>query len=299
MLTRATTDQMQAPNPPIQKESGLRDLVTIVLVTRNRPELVRDVIGRLRGGPLADLPIIVVDDASDVPVRVEGPGVTLSRNATRKGLVLSRTGANLSSRTEFVLSLDDDSWPKSGDLRAAVAYLRSQPDVLALSFPIRNKHGRWQLRSLASKPYPVRGFVGCAHLMRVEHFRALGGYGTAVVHQGEELELAARGFLLGKRCVHFPGFVVHHDVTPVSRDVDRMLFHDGRNKVRFLRTFCPRMFLPWRLFKTLIEMVIFSWRNRRLAPLRGWREGMLEKMGSDVPRFTGEQWSAWRSVPYV
>jgi GT2 family glycosyltransferase len=276
--------------------------VTVVIVTRNRPALLRRTLATLRASALRDMPVIVMDDASDEPLVLDGVDLDLRllRNATREGYVTSRTRANLAAGTPFVLSLDDDSWPRSGDFLSALEYLRSCDDVLALTFPISAPGDRWQVASLADAPYAVKGFVGCAHLLHVGHFQDLGGYSSAMVHQGEELEIAARGFARGLRVVHFPGFVVHHEYTSVGRDVNRMLFHGARNKARFLRAFCPRGRLAWYLLRALAEAVIFSVVHRRISPSRGWWRGVRERLISDASRrFDASRWREWRSLPYA
>jgi GT2 family glycosyltransferase len=277
-------------------------LVTVVVVTRNRPELLRATVGRVREALPGGLPLLVVDDASDEPVRaVPGDGaMRVLRHESRAGLVAARNGANLAAGTPFVLSLDDDSWPVEGDLGAAVDFLSGEPDVLALAFPIRRPGGGWQVSSAAAHPYPVRAFVGCAHLLRVGHFRALGGYGAAVVHQGEEMELAARASGRGLRCVHFPGFVVHHEHTAVARDPDRVLFHGMRNKARFARAYCPAPLVPWSLAKCAAEAALFAARHRRTSPVRGLARGFFEKLDrTGRAPLTLPQWRRWRALPYA
>lgn len=286
---------------PARDTATLAGKVTVVIVSRNRAALLQKTLQTLRASLPCALPTYVVDDASDRPLSLENHDglTTLSRNRHRRGLVASRNDANFAIATPYVLSLDDDSWPVAGKLDAAVAFLDSEPEALALAFPIRRPHGKWQVPSVAARPYPVKAFVGCAHLMDARHFRALGGYSAEIIHQGEELDLAARGRARGLRCIHFPGFVVHHEHTNVARDVDRMLFHGGRNKVRLIRTFCPENRIAWLTTRALVEMAIFAVQHRRTSPLRGWWRGLREPVSSGPEvRFTPASWREWRSLPY-
>lgn len=276
--------------------------VTVVIVTRNREIMLRNTLLKIRQALPYSLPLRVVDDASDRPLSLDDVdrSAHLSRNRERRGLVTSRNDANLSVDTPYVLSFDDDSWPVGGDLEAAVKYMEATTDVLALSFPIRRPGGNWQVESIAPEPYPAKGFVGCGHLLNVRHFRSLGGYSAHVIHQGEEFELAARGTTRHLRCMHFPGFVVHHEHTQQARDMYRVLFHGGRNKVRLIRTFCPRPQVPRFLFRAFAEMVYFAFQHRSTASLRGWYRGLREPI-LDEPgiRFSPEAWTEWKALPYA
>jgi hypothetical protein len=70
---------------------------------------------------------------------------------------------------------------------------------------IGSKEFNWS-RAIFSPIYQVRSLIGCGHLMNLPHLWKVGGYREELVHQGEEIDLAARAFKEDFKCFHFPGF---------------------------------------------------------------------------------------------
>src|SRR5258707_13226908 len=107
-------------------------MITVGIVTRNRPEMLRKCLASL--GLIGDLlaEVIVVDDTSDVPAaEVLGDlperiarRLRVVRQMAREGYIVARNRIVRESTTEYVLLMDDDAWLLDGaGIREAVALL--------------------------------------------------------------------------------------------------------------------------------------------------------------------------------
>lgn len=92
-------------------------LVSVIIPTRNRTELLQRAIESVLDQTWDNLEILITDDASDdeTPAlleryRKEGYPVTVIRNETPKGASASRNAALEKAKGEFVTGLDDDDY---------------------------------------------------------------------------------------------------------------------------------------------------------------------------------------------
>ncbi len=196
--------------------------------------------------------------------------------------------------------MDDDSFPVEGDLGAALAFAESKSDVLCLAFPVFNPtDGAYQSASRGETPYPVRAFIGCAHLMHLPAFLRLGGYREELLHQGEEMDLAARGLLAGLRCFHFPGLVVHHTASNRGRDWSRMDYFGARNSLLWNDWYAPSRLRAWQQAKTFAGRTLLLLRLRRRSLWDGQLAGLRDARALRALRqpFPTRLYEAWRHLP--
>ena len=100
-------------------------LVTVVVPTYRRPEMLAEAVRSILGQTVRELRIIVVDDGGGLPSLPADPRVTavsLRRNTAVAGVVRN-VGIRL-ARTEFVAFLDDDNRWEPGHLATALGALR-------------------------------------------------------------------------------------------------------------------------------------------------------------------------------
>src|SRR3990167_10174230 len=81
---------------------------TIIITTYNRPELFKRALKSALSQTYKDYEIIVVDDCSDIPVKVPD-GVWLIRQPTNKGLSAARNKGIDNAHGEYIVCLDDDN----------------------------------------------------------------------------------------------------------------------------------------------------------------------------------------------
>ena len=281
----------------------MQDSVTIGICTKDRWDDLDLTLEHVRTRMPA-IRVIVVDDGSSMAppstVRAKIPHDNFVSDGMNRGYIERRNQIASLVRTDFYLSLDDDSYIIDGSLEEAVAFARSIPDLLCIGFPVVNSRGDSEVAPRA-KPMPVRHFIGCAHLMHVGRFRELGGYRNELVHQGEEMELAARGFTRSLVCWQFPGVTVLHNYSMISRNWNRMDFYGARNRYLWNDWFVPPSQRSSRQMRLLCERLVLSLRTRRGGHLRGWfagRRRACELRNFRAP-FSRKQFAQWNSLPVL
>ncbi|WP_256973389.1 glycosyltransferase family 2 protein [Nostoc sp. T09] len=260
---------------------NLADLVSIGITTKNRWQDLKITLTKIKEAGLAALPILIFDDASDevCPFDISDLSlqIKLQRFTESKGLIVRRNQIAQTIQTKYYLSLDDDSYPVSGSLEAAVAFAESVANLLCVSFPIYNPIlANYQNQSFNNHPYQVRCFVGCGHLLHREKFIQLGGYCAELIHQGEEMEIAARAFQKGWYCYHFPQFLIHHTASNTGRNWHRMDFYGARNNVLWNDWFVPHQLKLIKQVRTLLSRLSLGIKVRRWGQVQGEYAGFKD-----------------------
>jgi GT2 family glycosyltransferase len=204
-------------------------------------------------------------------------------------------------KADYYLSLDDDSYPCDQNIWNAVEYMEKNKVVGVVGFEIGRLDGSYQVKSRANVPYQTRSFVGCAHLLRVETFRELGGYDESLIHQGEEMHYGALLFKNGYVCMHFPGVRFIHEATQVARAHARVRFHAARNKILWAYDFAPSAWsMLIKMFRGAVEQGYLAIHERSIARPRGLLTGFRECLFSRRPRvrLTGGQFKSLCALEY-
>ncbi|MDZ8052247.1 MAG: glycosyltransferase family 2 protein [Aulosira sp. ZfuVER01] len=262
---------------------NLADLVSIGITTKNRWQDLKNTLTKIKEVGLGALPILIFDDASDetCPFSLSDLSlqIKLKRFTESKGLIVRRNQIAQEIQTKYYLSLDDDSYPVSGSLEAAIAFAESLDKLLCLSFPIYNPVlAKYQNQSFGTHPYQVRGFVGCGHLLHRERFIQLGGYCEELIHQGEEIEIAARAFQQSWYCYHFPQFLIHHTASNTGRNWHRMDFYGARNNVLWNDWFVPQQLKLIKQVRTLVSRLSLGIKVKRWGQFQGECAGFRDIM---------------------
>ncbi|MCH7960786.1 MAG: glycosyltransferase [Planctomycetes bacterium] len=217
-------------------------MITYVIPTRNRPERLADTLwalGALRGHAASlGAEIIVVDNASDHPPKVEGPldnGIpvrlivrTENEGAASRNIAVQEANP----RSQWIVMLDDDSFPLDTGFLHRLA--SAPPDVAAVSADILLPHtGRREMGGLPAV------FVGCGVAIRRSVFLELGGYDPAFNYYVEEYDLAARMLIAGYRVQFDRWFRVEHHKTNAGRDMNTILARLVRNNGWIIRRYAP------------------------------------------------------------
>jgi glycosyltransferase involved in cell wall biosynthesis len=106
--------------------------VTVVIATRDRPEMLREAIGAVRSQTGVDgIEVIVVFDHSEpdptLATEEDGFGIRVITNSRKPGLAGARNSGILEARGRYVAFCDDDDYWLPGKLAAQVAALRGNP----------------------------------------------------------------------------------------------------------------------------------------------------------------------------
>lgn len=276
---------------------------TISITTKDRNAVVAGTVRELARLAPEAAELLLVDDGSQPPLDPATFGalpfpLRLIRHETSQGVIPSRNEIARACRTPCILSCDDDSYPISGSVSAAAAYLEAHPGIFGLSFPYLEGAARKAMNpSLHPEPYPVRMFAACAFMFRTAQFVQLGGYSPWLIKQNEERDLAYRALLNGWDICHYPALTMFHHYTPVARNMDRQDFLTMRNEMglELLR-------IPWgpallKLVRNGLLALTWTLRQRRTCHVRGYLAGLT--LSAAVPgRLSWKQYRAFLARPW-
>lgn len=197
-----------APAPAATDHSG----VTVVIPARSAAGPIRELLTTLP----VDLPVILVDDGSPIPLAPlvdERPGMTVLRHARSRGPAAARNAGAAAARTPWIAFIDADTIPDprwidrlkaqvadtvTGDGDAATVVLAA-PQIVPLA---GSGSGGWfeqrvcalDLGHTPSEVGPGRAVSyvpSAAMLVRAESFAAVGGFNEQM-HVGEDVDLVWR-----------------------------------------------------------------------------------------------------------
>jgi GT2 family glycosyltransferase len=266
---------------------------TVVITTRNRKEdLQRAIQSCLEQD--TDIEVLVFDDAStdgtSDMVQREFPNVRLLRTEQRVGYIALRNRGFEIANGEIVFSIDDDArFTDPSTVREALQAFAEDETLgaLALRYTEPNRTARQGYMPEVPSGTQLRNYIGCAHAIRVDAAKKMGGYREFLVHQGEERDLCLRMLDAGYSVRYLNSPPIVHEPSPI-RDHNRLAYLGHRNTFLFdvinvpfpnvvgrlsadvllllkhritLRTF------PSRVYNTFRSLVACLWFLPRRAPV--------------------------------
>lgn len=251
--------------------------ISYILPTRNRPETLAVTLRALGSLPPHRAEVIVVDNASTslpawlhgghAPPLANGLPLNVLRLPANHGAAARNHGALISDRaSEWLILLDDDSYPTSLDFLAVLA--AQSADVLAVAADIHLP--RTQRRESGGLP---EVFIGCGVAIRRDAFLNSGGYDPSFNYYVEEYDLAARFIASGGSIAWSRSFQIDHLKDPAHRDMNLILARLVRNNGWVMQRYAPESV-------RLTELRETRRRYRRIAQqeeaLRGFGEGLRD-----------------------
>jgi GT2 family glycosyltransferase len=250
-------------------------VVSIILATHNRRETLLDTLEKLQSPFLCrvDREVIVVDNASTdgtaAIVADRYPDLRFIRSVNNLGACAKNLALPLAAG-EFIIFLDDDSYPEPGAIDAMVRQFQSDPKLGAISFAVTLPDGAGECSA-----YPTV-FIGCGVGLRKSALDEVGGLPDDFFMQAEEYDLSLRLLAAGWRVRRCPDLRVHHKKTPVARISDRTMRLDVRNNLLLIARYFPSRFM-WRYARDwMMRYALFAKSaGQRAAFWRGLAEGIL------------------------
>ncbi|MBL8764048.1 MAG: glycosyltransferase [Phycisphaerae bacterium] len=202
----------------------------VVIVTRDRAQSLERTLHELAAIPETGLaPIVVVDNGSSSPHASRNraacavhPHARLVDAGGNLGVASFNLGAR-SLNTDTILILDDDAWPESGAVAAALALLASRPNIAAVALHPhhpRTRRSEWPFvassRSAAVAPRGGWPFLQCGNLIRHADYLAAGGYEPAYFLYSNDTDLALKLLARGRDVWFDPAWIVWHDCPTAS-----------------------------------------------------------------------------------
>jgi hypothetical protein len=217
--------------------------VSFLLPTFNRRDVVLSTLDRIQacGLPPNDFEVLVIDNASTDgtadAICARFPSVTLVRQSVNLGPCAKNVGLP-AARGEFVVFLDDDSFPQPGAIARMLNRFRTDPRLGAAVFTITLPDG-----SQECSAYP-NVCIGCGTGFRRQALLEVGGLPEDFFMAAEEYDLSLRLLDAGWNVRSFDDLHVTHLKSPVSRFPARIARLDARNNALLAMRYFPE---PWRM----------------------------------------------------
>jgi GT2 family glycosyltransferase len=255
--------------------------VTFLLSTFNRRNTLLTILEKLKSlGNSADFisETIVVDNASSDgtadAVAGEFPSVHLVRQKKNRGACAKNAGLAEASG-EYIVFLDDDSYPDVQSIRRMIEHFRDDPRLGAAVFDVVLPNGQ---RECSAFPAVC---IGCGTGFRREALLAVKGLPDDFFMQAEEYDLSLRILDAGWDVRRFEDIRVHHLKTAHARQPARTTRLDTRNNLLVIARRFPRKWV-WPYAVDWMRRYWWIANNRdwrhRVAFWRGLIEGAVKSL---------------------
>lgn len=281
-------------------------LLSIIIPNWNGMRYLPACLASLQQQEHTQLEILVVDNASEDGsseyVRAEHPQVKLLELAQNCGFTGACNVGLRAARGEFLALLNNDTEVDSHWASAAVAALKSHPEVGSVASKMllydqrdvihtagdyftrdgcAGNRGVWERdRGQFERKEMVFSACGGAAVYRRSMLCDIGLLDDDFFFSGEDVDLGWRAQLRGWRCLYVPEAVVYHHLSASGGGVTAS-YYDGRNSIAVLVKNIPAAL--WRRYGTRI-----IWRQIRRAgaALQSWQgaeaRAQLRGMGAGL-----------------
>jgi hypothetical protein len=252
--------------------------VSFVISTYNRRAVLLETLDRVKscGLPKSDFEILLVDNASPddtaAAVAESHPDIRLFPLHQNLG-PCAKNIAIPESRGQYIIFLDDDSFPQPPSIQKMIQHFERDPSLGAAVFTITLPDG-----SQECSAYPDV-FIGCGTGFRREALLQVGGLPTDFFMQAEEYDLSLRLLDAGWRVQTFDDLQVSHLKTPGARYNERVTQFDVRNNLVLLTRHFPEEWLvPFAMDWMKRYYMIASTKGHTKAYLKGLVQGIARSI---------------------
>jgi hypothetical protein len=240
-------------------------LVSVVILSFNRKE---DVLANLHKivfeNEYKNLEVIIVDNASRdgtvSAVRSQYREVKVIALEENIGVAACNIGFAAASG-EFVLILDDDSFPEKTAIRRMVEEFTANAQLGIVAFDVRSYAdydnlvaGNSEKNGKAIQSAYQMAFNGAGAGMRRSVLQRVGGYAEEFFLYWNEQDLALRVLHAGYDIKCFPDIISYHQYSPLNRESRRAPYFYTRNLFWLIWKYFPF----WRGLRDTWQLVYFS-----------------------------------------
>lgn len=188
------------------------ELVSILIITRNRTEELIETVLKLTQQDYLNIEILVADNNSEQKITQDQFHpinniriVSLDKNY---GISAFDYLLKIASGT-YILILDDDSYPEKGAILKAVSLLKLNPECGVVAFNIYNSKFNFYETKDLQKGY-THLFVGCGALFKKKVIDKVGFYDNDFFIYVNEIDLSIRILESGFKIYYLPEAKVIH-----------------------------------------------------------------------------------------
>jgi hypothetical protein len=193
-------------------------LVSIVILTYNRINVLIDVIRKLKQLTYKNIEIIIVNNNSSDETKDKIPELFPDINLINleKNIGVSALNYGLkAAKGEFILQLDDDSYPEDSTIEAGLNEFYGNKKLGIVAFKVINL--RYNICETNNFPVNPRMFNGCGVMFRTAIFEKSGYYNKNIFIYYNELDLSIRVFDKGYEIKYLNDAPVYHLQAPSGR----------------------------------------------------------------------------------
>ena len=275
-----------------------RPLVSIVMITWNRKDILRHVLTTLARQTYDRYEIVLCDnhsrDGAPDMVEQEFPDVQLIRLDNNIGI----TGYNIAferSTGEIIVILDNDSFLEDDGISKIVNKFQTYPQLGAMGCKVCNYYsGRihhWH-PSVREVNGPSEGidsplFNGCAAAARSRVLNEVGFYPDEFFLYENERDLCTRIINAGYDVKYFTDISGYHMVSEDCRSSERLIYYARRNRLWYFWKYMPIPIALWKTAQVAASCMVSAAMSREvrmhLRPLIHGLSGMPRILKKRTP----------------
>jgi GT2 family glycosyltransferase len=187
-------------------------LVTVNILSYNRKDELRNTLSKVYEQDYKNIEVIVVDNASSdgspEMVEKEFPSVILIKLNKNIGIAGWNKGFEI-AKGEYVLVLDDDSYPTFNAILSGVAYLNVNYQCAIIAYDVYDYQTR-EFQTLTYKDEKFNEFIGCGALISSAAIKKIGFFDPNIFIYAHERDYSLRTYNEGYFVKYFKDHLIHH-----------------------------------------------------------------------------------------
>lgn len=249
-------------------------LVSIIILSWNRKDDLNTSLKHIFDSSYKNFEVIVIDNGStDGTLRLiknEFPTVKLVALTENIGIAGYNEGFKI-ARGQYIIVLDDDSYPANDALAKAVMILEKERLVVGIAFNII--HPTNNISESAGWPENVFTFIGCGAILRRDVLEKAGYFDPTFFLYCNEFDLTIRMLDQNNQYTlkYFTNIVAYHNISVLNRTSARRAYYQLRNNLWILW----QHFSFWNSFRLSFRRIFeelvfaFTWHKSLSAYFRG------------------------------
>lgn len=239
----------------------------ISIVTHNRAEELRRTLPQLRTlDPRPDELRVTLDRCTDESAAVvaELYPEAIVTHADKGGSIPNRDDILRATTCDYVLNLDDDSYPTAAHILADCSrYMEAHPDCAVMSFLQISDEFPDKIPDPDGPVQDTASYANCGAFLRRTAYLETQGYSRFFMHAYEEPDLALQLMDRGYRVTESPRWIVRHHYSPVERNEQRTHRLHARNGLWSMLMRAPASLLLLECARMILSQTAYAQR-------RGW-----------------------------
>jgi len=258
-------------------------LITVNILSYNRRYELRNTLTKVFEQNYKKIEVIVVDNASSdgspVMIKEEFPSVKLIQLKKNIGIAGWNEGFE-AAEGEFILTLDDDSYPEKDSIHKAVGCIMKDDKIGVVCLKVYNKSEERIETDHIDKSKP-NTFIGCGALIRKSIINEIGGFSSLLFLYEHETEFSMRVYNAGYKLKFCDEALVIHECSSSHRKIENQ--SDTRRKFFLCRNYTiiillhfnwsgVMIFLPQLIFARLLMSLV---EGNLITTLKGFISGVI------------------------